>query len=127
MKTSSTRLRYINFDLFIHFLLNPAQAFIDHILWGFGALFFFGTHRLPTEDCPARRSFASVLLQHTKSLWKYFWDNRSLIKCRPQSERDIAGYGDESVDPCWTDWGKHPEPWSRLFEWYSYLYDEYLG
>lgn len=72
------------------------------------------------------RSVASVLLSHTKTLWAHFWDNRHLIQCRPQSDRDAEGYGTESIDPMHEDWGKYPEPFSRLFEWYSYLYDEYL-
>ena len=99
---------------------------IDHVLWGFGALFWLGYARLAVAGCPDKRSAPSVIFSHTERLWSHFWNKRDKIRPRSQSERDAEGYGEESIDPISEVCGKYPEPFSRLFEWYSYTYDTYL-
>ncbi|KZV63036.1 hypothetical protein PENSPDRAFT_691971 [Peniophora sp. CONT] len=101
-------------------------AFIDHVLWGFSALIGLGEHRVVGVGRTGDAIAASAIIVHTASIFKHFWDNRCLIKVRPQCERDAEGYGDDSVEPMHDQLGRFPEPFSRLFESISFLYDFYL-
>lgn len=73
-----------------------------------------------------KKSVYSLIFAYTPKIWSHLWVNRSYIRPRSQDERDAEGYGSESVDPCYEAFGKYPEPYSRLLEWYSYLYDDYV-
>ncbi|KZV65699.1 hypothetical protein PENSPDRAFT_689595 [Peniophora sp. CONT] len=114
--------RIITSDDFLH----SPPALIDHILWGFGALFWMRHSWIRAPGRSEKKSVYSVIFSHTPNIWKCLWDNRSHIRARSQSARDAEGYGPESVDPCHEAFGNYPEPYSRLLEWYAYLYDGYI-
>ena len=98
---------------------------MDHILWGFGALFELGKYRVTGHGRTGNRTAASLLMAHTKDIFRHFWENRHHIQPRQQDARDAEGYGDDSIEPMHGVPGKFPEPFSRLFKSYSYLYDTY--
>ncbi|VDC00434.1 unnamed protein product, partial [Peniophora sp. CBMAI 1063] len=117
---------YVDIIINENFLHSP-PALVDHILWGFGALFWMRNYWINSFDRGGKKSVYAHIFSHTKRLWAHLWENRGLIKPRPQSERDAEGYGSMSVDPAHDILGNYPEPYSRLLEWYSYLYEGHVN